>query len=193
MRDIKSKSLLIVGVLLILASSILIYFNTCQRQTDEGIKNWKLILTGRDGIEKILSYRDIKSLPAYRGNGGFFSTVGIIYGPYKVKGVDIGYLCKQVGGILQNDTVMITAEDGYSTVLDYKQVQGGFITYDKNLKEAPHGELKVILMYEQDGKPLSDEDGRPLRIAIAGTKKGLLTEGAYWVKWVNKIEVLKTP
>lgn len=192
MREIKSRGLLFVGVLLVLAS-ILIYINTCQRQADGEIKDWKLTLSGRDGIKKTLSYRDIKSLPAYCGNGGFFSTVGIIYGPYKTKGVTIEYLCKQVGGVLQNDVVMISAEDGYSTVLDYKQIQGEFITYDRNFKEAPHGELKIILMYEQDGKPLSDEDGKPFRIAIVGTKKELLTEGNYWVKWVNKIEVLKTP
>ncbi|HAG11366.1 MAG TPA: molybdopterin-binding oxidoreductase [Desulfotomaculum sp.] len=193
MREIKSKSLLIVGVLLILASSILIYINAYPRQADDGIKDWKLTLSGRDGIKKTLSHKDITSLPAYCGNGGFFSTVGIIYGPYKAKGVTVENLCKQVGGVFQDDVVMISAEDGYSTVLDYKQIQGEFITYDRNLKETPHGELKIILMYEQDGRPLSDEDGRPFRIAIAGTKKGLLTEGTYWVKWVNKIEVLKTP
>jgi hypothetical protein len=29
----------------------------------------------------------------------------------------------------------------------------------------------------------------PLRIAVVGDK-ALLTEGHYWVKWVNKIEVI---
>ncbi len=86
---------------------------------------------------------------------------------------------------------MVSAIDGYSTVFDYAQIMGGFITYNPTtLKEEPHGELKPILMYQQDGKPLSDDDGKPLRIAIVG-KDGLLTEGSNWVKWVNKIEVLK--
>ena len=52
----------------------------------------------------------------------------------------------------------------------------------------PHGELKLILMYEQDGKPISDSDGKPFRLAVVGDDN-LLTEGHYWVKWVDRIEV----
>jgi hypothetical protein len=100
-------------------------------------------------------------------------------------------LCQLVGGITSDDIVMISASDGYSTVFDYDQVMGKFITYDtRTLKEVPHSELKTVLIYQQDGKSLSQADGRPLRIAIIGTD-GFLTEGNYWVKWVNKIEVLK--
>jgi DMSO/TMAO reductase YedYZ molybdopterin-dependent catalytic subunit len=88
---------------------------------------------------------------------------------------------------------MVSAIDGYSSVFDYEQIMGGFITYSsEDLKETPHDELRTILMYEQDGKPVSHEDGKPLRIAVVGTKKGLLVEGSFWVKWVNRIEVLKT-
>jgi DMSO/TMAO reductase YedYZ molybdopterin-dependent catalytic subunit len=58
------------------------------------------------------------------------------------------------------------------------------------MKEVLHGELKLILMYEQDGKSLSQDGGKPLRVAIVGTD-GLLTEGNMWIKWVNKIAVMK--
>jgi DMSO/TMAO reductase YedYZ molybdopterin-dependent catalytic subunit len=68
---------------------------------------------------------------------------------------------------------------------------GGLITYDpKTIKEVPHSELKIVLMYEQDGKPLSQDDGKPLRLAIIGTD-GLLEEGNMWTKWITKIEVVK--
>jgi DMSO/TMAO reductase YedYZ molybdopterin-dependent catalytic subunit len=68
---------------------------------------------------------------------------------------------------------------------------GDFITYDpKTMKEVPHGELKLVLMYELEGKPLSQDGGKPLRLAIIG-KDGLLTEGNMWLKWVNRIEVMK--
>jgi len=58
----------------------------------------------------------------------------------------------------------------------------------------PHEDLTLILMYEQDGAPLSDYDGRPLRLAIVSSSSSdeFLTEGHSWVKWVNKIEV-RTP
>jgi DMSO/TMAO reductase YedYZ molybdopterin-dependent catalytic subunit len=44
-------------------------------------------------------------------------------------------------------------------------------------------------MYEQDGKPLSEDDGKPLRLAVAGDDR-LLTEGFRWVRWVDRIEVI---
>ncbi|HPR94650.1 MAG TPA: molybdopterin-dependent oxidoreductase, partial [Syntrophomonadaceae bacterium] len=189
MKDKMAKALLIIGVLFILGS-VLVYLQPWQGQVDAETRNWQLTLVGRDGDEKVLSYKDITGLPAYQGKGGFFSTIGIVYGPYDAKGVTLEELCEQVGGIVQGDAVMITAKDGYSTVLDYEQVMGEFITYNSELKEVPHPELKTILMYKQDGKPLADEDGKPFRIAVVSKDQGLLNEGTYWVKWVNKIEVL---
>jgi DMSO/TMAO reductase YedYZ molybdopterin-dependent catalytic subunit len=75
-------------------------------------------------------------------------------------------------------------------VYDYDQIKGKFDTYNREtMKLTPHGELKLILMFEQNGKPLSQEEGKPLRIATAGTDK-LIIEGHYWVKWVNEIEII---
>jgi DMSO/TMAO reductase YedYZ molybdopterin-dependent catalytic subunit len=145
-----------------------------------------------------LDLEAIHALPSYTGKGGFFTTVGVVYGPYEGQGVPLSELCRLVGGIGPSDIVMVSAEDGYSTVLDYDQVMGNFLTYSLTLdvekkevvREVPHGELKPVLMYRQNGNPLSDDDGKPLRIAVIGTEP-LLTEGNAWVKWVNKIEVLK--
>jgi DMSO/TMAO reductase YedYZ molybdopterin-dependent catalytic subunit len=194
MKDTRIKVLLAVGapLVLVLVALILISVHPWRGQADPDTKAWKVTLVGRDGAERTLSYDDITSLPSYEGNGGFFTTVGVVYGPYVAKGVTLSELCKLVGGVSPSDAVMVSATDGYSSVFDYDQVMGDFITYSsENLKETPHDELRTILMYQQDGKPLSDEDGKPLRIAIVGTKKGLLVEGSYWVKWVNRIEVLK--
>ena len=84
----------------------------------------------------------------------------------------------------------MSAVDGYSMVFDYDQISGKFDTYDpQTMKPTPHGELKLILMYREDGKPLSHDEGKPLRIATAGTDK-LMIEGHFWVKWINKIEVI---
>jgi DMSO/TMAO reductase YedYZ molybdopterin-dependent catalytic subunit len=195
MKDTRIKVLLAVGapLVLVLVALILVSVHPWHGQADAETKAWKLTLVGRDGGERILSYDEIASLPSYEGNGGFFTTVGVVYGPYVAKGVTLSELCELVGGVTPPDAVMVSATDGYSSVFDYEQIMGDFITYDsENLKETPHDELRTILMYQQDGKPLSDGDGKPLRIAIVGTKKGLLVEGSYWVKWVNRIEVLKT-
>ena len=149
---------------------------------------WDVTLVGVDGREKIMSYDEIADLPSYEGRGGFFTTVGIVNGPYKAKGVLIEDLCELVGGITPLDLVMVSAPDGYAMGFDYDQVMGNIETYDLDLHEVPHDELKLLLMYEQDSEPLTDSDGKPLRLAVVGPDN-LLTEGHYWVKWVDRIEV----
>jgi DMSO/TMAO reductase YedYZ molybdopterin-dependent catalytic subunit len=122
--------------------------------------------------------------------GGFFSTTGMIYGPYETRGVSIEDLCNLVGGIGPSDLVYVSAVDGYSSVFDYEQVAGNLPTYDPvTMKEVPHEKLGLVLIYELDGEPLSYDDGSPLRLAVVGSES-LLTEGFYWVKWVDQIEVV---
>ncbi len=43
-------------------------------------------------------------------------------------------------------------------------------------------------MFEQQGEPLSEADGKPLRLAVTNPD-GLLTEGHWWVKWVKRLEI----
>jgi DMSO/TMAO reductase YedYZ molybdopterin-dependent catalytic subunit len=176
---------LVIGVLLIAAATIITWLQVSQPENIE----WDVTLIGSSG-EITLAYDEIKALPPYEGRGGFFTSVGYINGPYQLRGIPILELCDLVGGITSSDIIFISAEDGYSTVLDYQQITGDFITYDPDtMKEVPHGELKLILMYELDNRTPSQEEGRPLRLAIAG-EEDLLTEGLYWVKWVKRIEVM---
>jgi len=185
LKNLKTGAVLIASLLLIV-SAVLLSIHPWQ-----GSLKWDVTLVGTDGKPQILSYDKIKHLPSYTGKGGFFTTVGVVYGPYEAKGVPLRDLCQLAGGITQDDIMMISASDGYSTVFDYDQVMGNFITYDvKTMKEVSHRELKAILTYQLNGNPLSDDDGKPLRIAIVGSD-GLLTEGNSWVKWVTKIEILK--
>lgn len=149
--------------------------------------NWNLTLIGT--AEKVVTFDELKAMPSYEGYGGFFSTVGMINGPFKCKGVPVEDLCALVGGINGSDTLWVSAQDGYMMVFTYDQIKGDFVTYEPaTLKEVPHSPLKVILAYEQDGALLSEDDGRPLRLAIVSEDK-LLTEGHYWIKWVNKIAI----
>lgn len=149
--------------------------------------NWNLTLIGEE--EKVLSFDEIRAMHSYEGYGGFFTTVGMVNGPLKCKGIPVEDLCELVGGIEPSNTLRVSAPDGYLMVFTYDQCKGNFVTYEPaTLKEVPHGDLKMILMYKQDGTLLSEDDGKPLRLAIVGSDK-LLTEGHYWVKWVDTIEV----
>ncbi|MEA1909297.1 MAG: molybdopterin-dependent oxidoreductase [Euryarchaeota archaeon] len=158
-------------------------------EIEEGIIECNLTLIGDCG--RVLSYDEIREIPSCEGHGGFFTTVGIINGPFKCRGVSLEELCNLVGGINATDTVRIHASDGYLMVFTRDQVRGDFVTYDPaTMREVPHTDPAVMLMYEWDGSPLSEDTGGPLRVAIVSNGK-LLTEGHYWVQWVDTIEITK--
>ena len=166
------------------------FFITTGNKSGDDFSTWNLTVNGT--TRQVYSLDQIRALPATTGNGFAVSTVGIKYGPYICKGVLLTDLLAPSGGISPGDQVWISAPDGYLWVFDYDQVQGnGFITFNESLKEIPSPPLRILLMYEQDGKPLSYNDGGPLRVAIISDEKGVVTEGSAWVKWVDKIEIKK--
>ena len=185
----KWTALIFLTVGIICIATAMVTYAWSENHPEETI-TWNVTLIGSNSEQRILRYDEITAMPAYVGHGGFFTSVGVVNGPYEGTGVPLSDLCELVGGVTPSDIVMISAADGYSAVFDYDQIIGGLITYNpENLKEVPHGELKLILMYKLDGKPLSDDDGKPVRLAVVG-RDALLTEGLYWVKWVNRIEVI---
>jgi hypothetical protein len=186
---LKSKSrIAILGIVLgiiLTAVAVALYFTDDFHPSID----WTITLAGKNHEEQTLSYQGLLKLQTYEANGGFFTTVGVVNGPYRVKGIVLKDLCKLVGGVSDGDAVMVSATDGYSMVYDYAQLSGGIITYDPvTLKEMPHEEQLVMLIYEINNIALPQSDG-PVRIAVVGNES-LLTEGHYWVKRVNKIEVL---
>jgi DMSO/TMAO reductase YedYZ molybdopterin-dependent catalytic subunit len=187
---------IIVLGLICIVTAVLVYAHPWQGDASDANIEWNLTLVGSNGEKVILSYKEIKALESKTGQGGFFTTTGAIHGPYDVKGVSIEDLCDLVGGLSPSDGVMVSAVDGYSAFFEHDEVEGNIPTseYDPatgNLKEVPHENLGLIVMYEQDGRPLSDDDGKPLRLAVAGDER-LLTEGFRWVRWVERIEVIRS-
>ncbi|MBN1761996.1 MAG: molybdopterin-dependent oxidoreductase [Methanomicrobia archaeon] len=190
-RSVSRLVLIAIAVVCIGALAAVAYLNPFGAP-EEHI-DWNVTLIGSGGDARVLTFDELKALPPYEGYGGFFTTVGIVNGPYKCKGVPIKELGELVGGIDASNTVWVSAPDGYLMAFSYDQVNGNFRTFDQTtFREVPHDELTMILMYEQDGAPLSDYDGRPVRIAIVSARGDYLTEGSYWVKWVDEIEV-RTP
>ena len=148
--------------------------------------NWQLTLIGDKQV--VLNMSDLVSMPSYSGRSGFFTSVGVVSGPFDIKGVPLLDLCDLVGGVNQSEYVLVSATDNYSMAFSYDQLHGNFVTYNTSLHEVNNSGVVVVLMYELDGKPLTQDLGSPLRIALVGDN--VLTEGANWVKWINKIEIL---
>jgi DMSO/TMAO reductase YedYZ molybdopterin-dependent catalytic subunit len=189
----RALPVLCLGLICIVAA-VLVYAHPWQGDDSESDVEWSLTLVGSNGENVTLSLKDMKAMESTTSQGGFFTTTGVVHGPYDVKGVRIEELCDLVGGLGPSDGVLVSAVDGYSAFFEHDEVGGNISTYEysaatSDLKEVPHENLWLTLMYEQDGKPLSDDDGKPLRLAVAGDDR-LLTEGFRWVRWVDRIEVI---
>jgi DMSO/TMAO reductase YedYZ molybdopterin-dependent catalytic subunit len=152
--------------------------------------DWNVTLVGSDGEQQVITYDQITKMPSQEAKGGYLTSAGIVNGPYKVKGVLLQGLCDLVGGITSNNYVSISAPDGYSMTFGYDQIyNGGFLTWDpETLHEISHERQMILLTYEWDGKPISNNDGGPLRLVVV-SDGSFLTEGHNWVMWVNKIEI----
>jgi hypothetical protein len=148
-------------------------------------------LTVNGTLHKTFTEQQVRALPSITGHGGSVSTTGIKSGPFTIKGVPLTTLCEAAGGMQQNQTLRVSAPDGYMWVFDFNQTHGkGFITFSPDLKEIPSPNLVPVLMYEQDGQPLTQEQGGPFRIAILTQDDvQVVTEGSDWVKWVNTLEI----
>jgi hypothetical protein len=118
------------------------------------------------------------------------STTGVRFGPYLCTGVDLRDIVALAGGMHPDQRIRISARDGYQWEFEADQLEGqGFVTLSADLRERASPPLRLVLVYEQDKKPVPYNDGGPFRIAIVSDEPGIITEGSYWVKWVDKIEV----
>jgi len=140
---------------------------------------------------KTFSMADIEKLPIVSGATGEVSSAGTISGPYAYKGAALTDILNEVGGITSNNAIRISAKDGYSMTFSYNQVVKGteFPTYDSTTgKEVtPASTLILFIAYEKDGKPIDDTVG-PLRIGIMAPNQ--VTDGHWWIKWAQKIEII---
>ena len=138
-----------------------------------------------------LTWEEVQDLPSYEAYGGLISSVGNVTPPSQYKGVTLQDLCGLVGGFTEENSVKVVAEDGYAMTFSYEQVvEGDFDTYDPSNGENVEfdGKLWVVVAYQNEGEPLNvDRDGA-FRLAILGSER-VVTDGHWWVKWVDTIEV----
>jgi DMSO/TMAO reductase YedYZ molybdopterin-dependent catalytic subunit len=137
----------------------------------------------------------IKALPSVEGLSGMMSSTGKITVPVMHKGVLLSELLKAVGGITEDRSIEVVAEDGYAITYSPKQIENGeYITYDVSSGDEMDkiGTLQTMLAYEREGEPLNPESEGQLRLVVIGESNLQVVDGHWLVKYVNKI-VLKDP
>jgi DMSO/TMAO reductase YedYZ molybdopterin-dependent catalytic subunit len=150
-----------------------------------------LTQTGAQGT-KTLTLDDIKKLPATEGQAGIKSSTGKITPPALFKGVLITDLVKEIGGLDATMGVQLEAKDGYAMTYSADQVMNGtFVAYDPSSGDETRsaGQLRTLLAYEMDGKPLDVERDGQLRLVIISEKNNQVTDGHWSVKWVTQVTV----
>jgi DMSO/TMAO reductase YedYZ molybdopterin-dependent catalytic subunit len=133
----------------------------------------------------------LQALPFIERTSWFMNSAGNLNGPSKLKGVALLELAKPLGGITAGDSVRLIARDGYAMTMSGPQLlDSKFTTFDSTTgKEVPHDKLDVVVVYEENGKPVDEKSAGPLRVAIMGTEQQA-TEGHWWVKWLDRIEIV---
>jgi len=160
---------------------------------DSGAGGQDINLTGADGQSDVVSFAALKEMEVTEGYGGWLTSVGTIIPPVKYKGVTIATLLESVGSLPEGKAVEITATDDYSMNLSYDQIQNNGLPVFNSLtaEEFTYTEtLSVIVAYEKDGLPISEEDGGPYRLAVVSEKSDQITDGHWWIKQVRDLEII---
>jgi hypothetical protein len=188
----KTAIAIIIAILVIAAASVW-YLQTPPSSTNNSLttlQDMTLTLVALNGTTVSLDSNSIAELPSFTSKGGLMTSVGTIKAVNNYTGVKLTSLCDLIGGISSETSVRVTASDGYSMIYSYDQLCGDFVTYNpKTGNEIAHNQtLTPIVAYHINGENLDDDEG-PLRFLIVGPE-GLITDGHYWIKFTEKIEIL---
>jgi DMSO/TMAO reductase YedYZ molybdopterin-dependent catalytic subunit len=149
-----------------------------------------LTVVGANGTQIVLDQDSMAALTSYSGPAGFKSSGGLIAAVGTYTGIPVLTLLDLVGGITSDQTLTVTASDGYSMVYTFNQAHGqDFTTYDPvtGSEKAATQSMTLCANYFVNGSALPSNEG-PLRIGVVGSE-GLLTEGHFWTKMTVKLEV----
>ena len=146
----------------------------------------------KDDTSVYLTMDQLKALPSVEGLGGIMSSTGKITAPATYKGVLVTTLLDEMGGMSEDRSVEVLAEDGYSITYSANQlINGEYITYDVSSGDEIEtiGALQTIIAYEREGEPLNAESEGQLRLVIIGDSPLQVVDGHWSVKFVNKINL----
>jgi hypothetical protein len=195
MRSIISKKLAAVSFVifgLVLALVVWQVLPSLQEAPAPSISLPELTLTlvGASGQQVVLHQEDLAALTSYTGKGGTKSSAGAISSIGEYTGVPVLTLCDLVGGVSPENTLTISASDGYSMVYTYNQMHGqDFTMFDPVTgdERQPTQPVTLTLCYNLNGSALPPNVG-PIRMGLLG-EEGLLAEGHFWTYWVTRIEI----
>lgn len=141
--------------------------------------------------DKTVTYTmaELQALSSVTGWGGK-NTMHGNEGPYQYKGVAMSQLLKAVGGMTDQNSLVVTGSGAYTKTLTYDQVvNGNFPVMDNSGNQVTPVKTPVLfVVYEQSGAALDSTSG-PLMLGIM-TDQSQLTGGNLWIKGLSAIQVI---
>jgi len=188
-----NKKILALILIIVVVSSVAAaaYILSQQSNSPSTLPSMSLTLIGSENQQKVLTEQDIAALESYSAQGGFKTSGGVISGVGTYTGVLVTDLLNLVGGMTSDQTLTVTASDGYTMDFTYEQVINGqdFPTYDPETgsEVASTQPMQLVVIYYLNGAALPSDEG-PLRLGVLGSE-GLLTNGHFWVKIVTQLSL----
>ncbi len=176
-------------VIVIIASLTVIFILQPQNQSELDI-----VLTVNVGDSSTnYTLDDLTSLPSVTGNTGFVKTgtyPPVIVSPSNWTGIPLVHLLSLDDNLPMNYSLQIVSSDGYITYFTMAEVQGSIEAYNSSTAE-PIGprNFTMVLAYMQNGEPLTNETGGPLRLVLF-PDGDYLSAGHSWPKFVREITVI---
>ena len=131
-------------------------------------EQWSVTVDGLVSTPTTWSWRELHALPGDTWFGDIHCATTWSRFDTTFSGVSVDLLLEQAGPLPEAAYVMAHATTGYTTNLPLDDLTGG----------------KAWLVWEADGKPLSDEHGGPVRL--------LVPHLYFWksAKWVTRLELM---
>ena len=154
------------------------------------------VLTVVNGTKTVeYSLAALQKFQPYSGNGGTKNKTGVITGPFTYQGVPLLVVVNAVGGasgaLTADQSVKVTASDGFSKTLTYDQIVNGTVTtYDTTGAAATPTSKPVIALVYSVGRCPVGRRHRSRRTRSTLYRQSLVSDGSAWVKMVVKIEVV---
>jgi DMSO/TMAO reductase YedYZ molybdopterin-dependent catalytic subunit len=193
MSSTNTKLIGVVLVVILLAGGIMAALVLFQPQTTEPEEPQVLVI-GSDGTKLNVTLSDMLEMSAITRNGSYQNSYGNIRGYGLYTGVNISALIDLVGGMTENDTVKITALDGYSQTFEMGKVYPNQSVWDIQ------GDMVLAYEYNNTKVPDYEEGFRVAFLPLDGlysnadanatTNPNPSGAGPQWVSNVMKIQVI---
>jgi DMSO/TMAO reductase YedYZ molybdopterin-dependent catalytic subunit len=194
--SMKINPIIILAVVAVIAGGAYILMRptaeepTAPETFEPTIPEFTVELIGAEGETATLTEAEAAELTQIEMTGGLKTSAGSIQGPYTYKGVPLGEALELVGGATDENSLRVTASDGYAMVFTWEEINGEFLTFDPATGDETEAAepLMPVLAYMQEDEPLYEDTG-PIRLVVLG-EEGLISEGHFWIKQVATIEVV---